>query len=113
MSILSKLAWPTSASRATIFERQLGRWCKQYRAAETEVNPSIEALIQWLQKHCPEDDGQACLVHGDYRIDNVVFYPGQAKGQAVLDWELSTIGHPMADLAYFLYVFTSTSHQAQ
>ncbi|BFM05947.1 phosphotransferase family protein [Halioxenophilus aromaticivorans] len=83
------------------FERQLGRWCKQYRAAETEVNPSIEALIQWLQKHCPEDDGQACLVHGDYRIDNVVFYPGQAKGQAVLDWELSTIGHPMADLAYF------------
>ncbi len=83
------------------FERQVNRWSKQYRAAETEPNPSVEKLMQWLQAHCPEDDGNICLVHGDYRIDNVMFHKGTPRGQAVLDWELATLGHPMADLAYF------------
>lgn len=83
------------------FERQLDRWTKQYRAAETEHFPSMEKLIDWLQKNLPSDAGQTCLIHGDYRLDNMIFHPTKPKAMAVLDWELSTLGHPMADLAYF------------
>jgi aminoglycoside phosphotransferase (APT) family kinase protein len=83
------------------FERQTGMWTQQYRASETGHLPSMERLIQWLGAHCPADDGQVSLVHGDFRMDNIMFRKGQAKGQAVLDWELSTLGHPLADLAYF------------
>jgi aminoglycoside phosphotransferase (APT) family kinase protein len=60
----------------------------------------MDALIEWLQAHLPEDDGRNALVHGDYRIDNVIFHPDKPEIIAVLDWELSTIGHPIADLAY-------------
>lgn len=80
-------------------ERQVGRWTKQYRASETEHIPAMNTLIERLAEDMPEDDGQRTLVHGDYRIDNMIF---EAKGTdclAVLDWELSTIGHPYADLA--------------
>ncbi|MYM64420.1 phosphotransferase [Pseudomaricurvus sp. HS19] len=83
------------------FQRQLERWQQQYRAAETGNKPAMEQLMQWLQAHCPEDDGTVALVHGDFRLDNVIFHHGEARGQAVLDWELSTLGHPLADLAYF------------
>jgi aminoglycoside phosphotransferase (APT) family kinase protein len=82
------------------FERQLGRWTKQYRAAELRTVDAMDALIEWLQANLPEDDGRTALVHGDYRIDNVIFHPEKPKIIAVLDWELSTIGHPIADLAY-------------
>jgi aminoglycoside phosphotransferase (APT) family kinase protein len=82
------------------YERQIGRWTKQYRGAETDRIESMEKLIEWLPQNSPEDDGQRCLVHGDYRLDNVMFADGEAKGLAVLDWELSTLGHPIADLAY-------------
>jgi aminoglycoside phosphotransferase (APT) family kinase protein len=83
------------------YERQIGMWTKQYRASETSHLPAMERLIEWLPAHCPPDDGQVSLVHGDYRLDNVMFKQNQAQGQAVLDWELSTLGHPLADLAYF------------
>lgn len=81
------------------YERQLGRWTKQYRASETGEIPAIEALIDWLGAHMPPDDGQRVLVHGDYRIDNMLFSVEGVECLAVLDWELSTLGHPYADLA--------------
>jgi aminoglycoside phosphotransferase (APT) family kinase protein len=83
------------------FERQIGRWSKQYRAAETESIEAMEHLIGWLPKNLPEDDGQTSLIHGDYRLDNLIFHPEETRVLAVLDWELSTLGHPLADLAYF------------
>ncbi|KNG94360.1 phosphotransferase family protein [Pseudaestuariivita atlantica] len=79
--------------------RQLGRWTKQYRASETEPLPDMDALIAGLEAALPEDDGQRTLVHGDYRIDNLIFAPDAPRVSAVLDWELSTTGHPYADLA--------------
>ncbi|MBO9403288.1 phosphotransferase family protein [Shimia sp. R9_3] len=81
------------------FERQVGRWTKQYRASETETLPQMDELIDWLATHIPADDGKRTLVHGDYRIDNMLFANDRPEVVAVLDWELSTIGHPYADLA--------------
>ncbi len=82
------------------FERQLSRWTKQYRASETGRIEDMDALIAWLETALPPDDGQVALVHGDYRIDNMIFARDSAQILAVLDWELSTLGHPLADLAY-------------
>lgn len=82
------------------FERQIGRWTKQYRAAEMQPIQPMEELMIWLAEHRPADDGQVSLVHGDYRLDNMMWHPDQPKVIAVLDWELSTLGHPLADLAY-------------
>ena len=82
------------------FERQVSRWTKQYRASETESIAAMERLIEWLPLNMPEDDGRISLVHGDYRLDNVMFHPTEPRIIAVLDWELSTLGHPIADLAY-------------
>lgn len=81
------------------FERQVGRWSKQYRASETTKIPAMDKLMEELQRQMPEDDGQRTLVHGDYRIDNMMFEKNGTNCLAVLDWELSTIGHPYADLA--------------
>jgi aminoglycoside phosphotransferase (APT) family kinase protein len=81
------------------FERQLGRWTKQYRASETDVIPEMDELILALEAAMPKEDGQRGLVHGDYRIDNMIFAADSPDCRAVLDWELSTIGHPYADLA--------------
>jgi aminoglycoside phosphotransferase (APT) family kinase protein len=80
-------------------ERQIGRWSKQYRASETETVPQMDELMTALVAGMPADDGQRTLVHGDYRIDNMMFQADGSKCLAVLDWELSTIGHPYADLA--------------
>ncbi len=82
------------------FERQVSRWSKQYRASETEHISAMEHLMSWLVENMPEDDGRISLVHGDYRLDNVMFHPSEPKIIAVLDWELSTLGNPIADLAY-------------
>jgi len=79
------------------YRRQLDRWSKQYQASQTENLPDMAALSTWLDQNIPADDGQRRLVHGDYRLDNLLFSNG--KCVAVLDWELSTIGHPYADLA--------------
>ncbi|GGH18019.1 Predicted kinase, aminoglycoside phosphotransferase (APT) family [Cribrihabitans marinus] len=81
------------------FERQIARWTKQYRAAETQSLPEMEELIAALPAALPGDDGQRTLVHGDYRIDNLMFRRDGTGCLGVLDWELSTIGHPYADLA--------------
>ena len=81
------------------FARQIDRWSKQYRASETETIEAMEHLIDWLPQHIPADD-QTCIVHGDFRSDNVIFHPSEPRALAVLDWELSTLGHPMSDFAY-------------
>jgi aminoglycoside phosphotransferase (APT) family kinase protein len=83
------------------FERQLSRWTKQYRASATVNLHAMDALIEWLTANLPADDGACSIIHGDYRLDNVIFHRGNADIQAVLDWELATLGHPMADLAYY------------
>ncbi|MBN3754408.1 phosphotransferase [Paraburkholderia sp. Tr-20389] len=83
------------------FERQIGVWTKQYRAAETQRIDAMEALIDWLPTHCPADTQQVSLVHGDFRIDNLIFASDTPQVRAILDWELSTLGNPLADLAYF------------
>lgn len=81
------------------FERQIARWTKQYRASEIEHVADMDRLISALQSSVPADDGQRTLVHGDYRIDNLMFERNGTRCVGVLDWELSTIGHPYADLA--------------
>jgi len=82
------------------FERQFSRWSAQYRASETGRVEAMEELIGWLEANALPDDGRVSLVHGDYRLDNMIFAPDEPKVVAVLDWELSTLGHPYADLAY-------------
>ena len=81
------------------FERQIGRWIKQYRAAETETIEAMEKLIGWMPEHIPGDPSVS-IAHGDYRLENTMFHPTEPRMIAVLDWELSTIGHPLADLGY-------------
>lgn len=83
------------------FARQVDRWTKQYRASETQLIPEMERLIEWLPGSVPEQE-RVSVVHGDYRIDNMVFNADKPKVQAVLDWELSTLGDPMADFTYLL-----------
>ena len=83
------------------FERQVARWSKQYRAAETERMEAVERLIEWLPRTVPEQTGTS-IVHGDFRIDNMIFAPARPQVAAVLDWELSTLGDPLADFSYFL-----------
>ena len=82
------------------FERQISRWSKQYRASETETIPAMDHLIEWLPANMPDDGGEVSLIHGDFRMDNMIFHPTSTKIIALLDWELSTLGHPYADLAY-------------
>jgi aminoglycoside phosphotransferase (APT) family kinase protein len=81
------------------FERQVSRWIKQYRASETHRIESVERLIEWLPKHMPADRSTT-LVHGDFRIDNMIFDATEPRTVAVLDWELSTLGDPVADFSY-------------
>ena len=81
------------------FDRQIARWGKQYRATRTAPLPDMDRLIAALETQFPADDGQRSLVHGDYRIDNMIFATDGTDCVAVLDWELSTIGHPYADVA--------------
>ena len=79
--------------------RQVGRWTRQYRASETERIEPMDHLIEWLPKNIPAGD-ETAIVHGDYRLDNAIFHPAEPRILAVLDWELSTLGHPLADFAY-------------
>lgn len=83
------------------FERQISRWSKQYRASETTKNVAMDQLIEWLPENIPADESVS-IVHGDYRLDNMILHPTEPRVVAVLDWELSTIGHPLADFTYHL-----------
>jgi len=83
------------------FQRQLNRWQQQFSQSELVPMPEMHALHQALMANAPLDDGQVALVHGDFRIDNLIFHPSELRVQAVVDWELSTLGHPIADAAYF------------
>jgi aminoglycoside phosphotransferase (APT) family kinase protein len=83
------------------FERQISRWSKQYRASETGTVKAMDRLIDWLPGNIPEDDSVS-VVHGDFRLDNMILHPTEPRVIAVLDWELSTIGHPLADFTYNL-----------
>lgn len=89
------------------YARQIHRWTQQYRASETERIEAMERLITWLPEHIPADD-QTTLVHGDYRPGNMIVHPTQPRVAAVLDWELSTLGHPLADLGYFCLPWHTT-----
>ncbi len=88
------------------FTRQVGRWTKQYRGAESEAISAMEALIAELPARIPADDTVA-IAHGDYRLENVMFAPDEPRLIAVLDWELSTLGHPLADIAYNAFLWRS------
>lgn len=83
------------------FARQIDRWTKQYRASETEKIDAMEHLIAWLPNNIPAGDDTS-IVHGDYRMDNMIFHPTEPRILALLDWELSTLGHPLADFSYHL-----------
>ncbi|MBX3610588.1 MAG: phosphotransferase [Hydrogenophaga sp.] len=80
-------------------QRQVARWTRQYKAAQTETIDAVERLIDWLPQHMPPE-GETRIVHGDYRIDNVIFHPSEPRILAVLDWELATLGDPLVDFAY-------------
>ena len=82
------------------FARQFARWREQYRLSETTPYPDMDRLIGWLEANLPPDDGRVAVVHGDWRIDNLMFAPDAPRLIGVLDWELATLGHPFADLAY-------------
>lgn len=83
------------------FARQISRWSKQYKASETEEIPAMDKLIEWLPANIPPGD-ETSIVHGDYRMDNMIFHPTEPRVIAVLDWELSTLGHPLGDFCYHL-----------
>lgn len=85
-------------------ERQIRRWTQQYEASKTDALPAMESLIEWLPKNVPEDD-TVRIVHGDYRPHNLIFHPTEPRALALLDWELSTLGHPLSDLAYHCIPF--------
>lgn len=85
------------------FERQIARWSKQYLASITQPIEAMDRLMAWLPAHMPKsarDDSQVSIVHGDYRLDNLMLHPTEPRAIAVLDWELSTLGHPLADFSY-------------
>ena len=92
------------------FARQVDRWTKQYRASETETIEAMDKLIEWLPRGLPED-GPARIVHGDFRLDNLILHPERAEVKAVLDWELSTLGDPLADISYFLIAWVIPSSE--
>ena len=79
--------------------RQLARWSKQYEASKIDDIPEMDRLIEWLGQNIPADD-ETTIAHGDYRIENLIFHPTEPRVVAVLDWELSTLGHPLGDLAW-------------
>ena len=99
----------------TYLKRQIERWTKQYRASETEPVAAMERLIDWLPENLPRDAAadETAFVHGDFRIDNLIFHPTEPRIIAIMDWELSTIGDPLADFAYHLMTWRMSSASVQ
>jgi aminoglycoside phosphotransferase (APT) family kinase protein len=81
------------------FARQISRWSKQYKISETEKIEAMDKLIEWMPENIPDTE-ETSIVHGDYRLDNLIFHPTEPRVLAILDWELSTLGHPLADFSY-------------
>ena len=92
------------------FQRQIARWTKQYKASETTPIAAMDELMQWLPSRIPDDE-ETSIVHGDLRLDNMIFHPTEPRVLALLDWELSTLGHPLADLAYHMLTWHLTADQ--
>ena len=90
------------------FARQIDRWSRQYQASETEPIEAMHRLIEWLPRNIPQGE-ETAIVHGDFRMDNLIFHPTEPRVLAVLDWELSTLGHPMADFAYHMMAWRLTA----
>ena len=90
--------------------RQIARWSRQYRASETKTIAAMDRLIDWLPEHLPPE-GAPAIVHGDYRMDNLIFHPSEPRVIGVLDWELSTIGDPLADFAYHVLTWRGTPEE--
>jgi len=86
-------------------QRQVALWTRQWQAARMEDMPAMDLLAEWLPDHLPPDDEPACIAHGDYRLGNVLLHPTEPRVVAVLDWELATIGNPLADLGYFCVTY--------
>ncbi|TDH36096.1 phosphotransferase family protein [Pseudohoeflea suaedae] len=93
------------------FGRQYRRWLSQWQAAEGMDIPELDRLAAWLGDHLPEDDGQVAIVHGDYRIGNLIYHPTEPEVVGILDWELSTLGHPLADLGFCCMAWRTTPEE--
>jgi aminoglycoside phosphotransferase (APT) family kinase protein len=93
------------------FARQTARWIKQYEASKTDEIPSFDALIEWLPRNIPPGD-ETAIAHGDFRLENMIFHPAEPRVLAVLDWELSTLGHPLADVGYNVMGYFTPPGQA-
>ena len=101
----AKLGLADYGKTGNYFERQIGRWSKQYLADEAAGHvAAMDRMVEWLPTHIPAGD-ESTLVHGDYRSDNMIFHPTEPRVLAVLDWELSTLGHPLGDFAYHLMMY--------
>lgn len=93
------------------FARQIARWSRQYLEDDLAGrDPNMDRLVAWLPEHAPPDDGVVAVIHGDFRADNAVFAPDRAEVRALLDWELSTLGHPMGDFTYHLMMYRLPPH---
>lgn len=93
------------------FARQIARWSRQYLEDDLAGrDPNMDRLVAWLPEHAPPDDGAVSVVHGDFRADNAVFAPDREEVRAVLDWELSTLGHPLGDFTYHLMMYRLPPH---
>jgi len=105
----AKLGLDDFGKPGNYFARQISRWSKQYQASETRSIPAMDRLIAWLPDHIPDDDATS-IVHGDYRLDNMILHPDKPEVLAVLDWELSTLGHPLGDFTYHLMQWYMPAH---
>ncbi|CAN5723943.1 phosphotransferase family protein [soil metagenome] len=93
------------------FERQIGRWSKQYAASPGPRIAALDALVEWLPRNLPADDGDVAIAHGDFRLGNLMFHADEPRVIAVLDWELSTLGHPLADLGFAVIPWRSAPQE--
>lgn len=93
------------------FERQIGRWSKQYSQSDGSRIPALDRLIGWLPANMPSDNGATSIAHGDFRLGNLMFHPTEPRVIAVLDWELATLGHPLADLGYAVMPWRTASDE--
>ena len=104
------LGLETFGKPGNYFGRQIDRWSRQYKASATDTIEAMDRLIEWLPANIPQGE-QSAIVHGDYRLDNMIFHPTEPRVLAVLDWELSTLGHPLADFSYHMMTWRLAPHE--